>query len=193
VVGVPESTSAEAILAAAMQAIAERGPGKLTLSAVASAAGVSRPTLYRWFPTKDDLLAAITVYAEEQFDAGLRAVVDARHDPAERLDAALRYLVLYLDGSMGPDVIGVDPGFALRSLADSLAPAVDVLVRLLDPAFDQVPAVRTGELSAEQAAELFLRLAYSHYLVPPADPELLLATMRSLAGVREPAVVEVVR
>jgi AcrR family transcriptional regulator len=193
VVGVPESTSAEAILAAALQAIAERGPGKLTLSAVATAAGVSRPTLYRWFPTKDDLLAAITVYAEEQFDAGLRAVVDDGREPAERLDAALRYLVLYLDGSMGPDVIGVDPAFALRSLADSLAPAVDALVRLLGPAFDELPAVRVGELSPEQAAELFVRLAYSHYLVPHADPELLLATMRTLAGLSRPIVVEVVR
>ena len=115
---------------------------------------------------------------------GLRGVVAAHRSPARRLDAALRYLVLYLDGSMGPDPIGVDPRFALQSLADSLGPHVDALVRLLGDAFDEVPAVRAGDVSAEQAAELLLRLAYSHYLVPSPDPERLLANMRSLAGVR---------
>ena len=45
-----------------------------------------------------------------------------------------------------------------------------------------VPAVRLGHLSRKQAADLFLRLAYSHYLVPHQDPEVLLANMRSFAG-----------
>jgi hypothetical protein len=42
--------------------------------------------------------------------------------------------------------------------------------------------VRSGALSREGAAELFLRLAYSHYLVPHADPDALLADLRALAG-----------
>lgn len=176
------STSREAILAATRQAIVERGPGKLTLSAIAAAAGVSRPTLYRWFPTKEDLLVAISAYEEEQFDIGLRAVIDAHRVPARRLDAALRYLVTYLDGLIGPDPIGAEPNFALRSLARSLPVQIDSLVRLLGDAFQQVPAVRGGALSREQAAELFLRIAYSHYLVPHPDPEVLLANLRSFAG-----------
>jgi AcrR family transcriptional regulator len=176
------STSREAILAATRQAIAARGPGKLTLSAVAAAAGVSRPTLYRWFPTKDALLAALVVYEEEQFDIGLQAVVDTYRSPARRLDAALHYLVTYLDGSIGADPIGADPQFALKSLARSLPVQVDALVRLLGDAFQQVPAVRSGALSSAQAAELFLRVAFSHFLVPHPEPEVLLANLRSFAG-----------
>ncbi len=34
----------------------------------------------------------------------------------------------------------------------------------------------------EEAAELFLRIAYSHYLVPHPDSEVLLANLRSFAG-----------
>jgi AcrR family transcriptional regulator len=176
------ATSREAILAATRHAIAERGPGRLTLSAIAAAAGVSRPTLYRWFPTKDDLLAAIAGYEEEQFDLGLRAVIDAHRSPARKLDAALRYLVTYLDGRIGPDPIGADPHFALQSLARSLPVQVDALVRLLGDALRQVPAVRGGTLSSEQAAEMFLRVAYSHFLVPHPDPEVLLANLRGFAG-----------
>src|SRR5665213_4550453 len=104
-----QTTSAELILAATRSAIAAKGPGKLTLSEVASAAGVSRPTLYRWFPTKDELFTALTAYERAQFDEGLRAEIDTRRSPARRLDAALRYLLAYLDESMGPDPIGGDP------------------------------------------------------------------------------------
>lgn len=177
-----QATSAELILAATRRAIAEKGPGKLTLSAVATAAGVSRPTLYRWFPTKDDLFAALSDYEQEQFYEGLRAEIDAHRTPARRLDAALRYLVTYLDESMGPDPIGVDPAFALRSLYDSLNVQVETLTGLLGPALDQVPAVRSKAMTRRQAAEVFLRVAYSHYLVPHPDTEELLASVRTFAG-----------
>jgi AcrR family transcriptional regulator len=176
------STSAEAILEATRRVIAERGSRKLTLSAIAATAGLSRPTLYRWFPTKEVLLEALTSYEEERFDLRLQAVIEKQPTPARRLDAALQFLVTYLEGLMGPDPIGADPGFALQSLASSLAPQTASFVRLVGDGFDAVPAVRLGHVSREQAAELFLRLAYSHYLVPHPKPELLLASMRSLAG-----------
>jgi AcrR family transcriptional regulator len=177
------SSTVESILEAARTAIAERGPGKLTLSAVANAAGISRPTLYRWFSTKDDLLAALTIYEEERFDVGLQLVIDTNRAPKRRLEAALRYLVNYLDESMMPDPIGVDPEYALKSLAMSLGPHIEILARLLGDALLEVPAVRSGVLTSEQAAEMFLRMAYSHYLVPHPDSDLLLAMMRDFAGI----------
>jgi AcrR family transcriptional regulator len=176
------TTSAEQILNAARKAIMEKGPGKLTLSAVASAAGVSRPTLYRWFPTKADLFEALTEYERGRFDDGLQAEIGSYRSPAKQLDAALRFLVNYLDGSLGPDPIGSDPAFVLQSLSESLPAQVETLVRLLGSLLDQVPAVRTGELSRAQVAELFLRVAYSHYLVPHPHPAELLAILRTLAG-----------
>lgn len=152
------------------------------MSEVAAAAGVSRPTLYRWFPTKDDLLGALTDYERAQFDEGLREVIDAHRSPVRRLDAALRYLLAYLDESMGSDPIGVDPEFALRSLNESLSEQVSTLVRLLGPALDEVPAVRAKAMTRAQAAEMFLRVAYSHYLVPHGDTHELLTSMRVFAG-----------
>ncbi|MDQ6698099.1 MAG: TetR/AcrR family transcriptional regulator [Actinomycetota bacterium] len=176
------STSVESILAATRRVIAERGPERFTMSAIAETAGVSRPTLYRWFPTKDELLEALTVYEEHHFNQRLRAVIEAQTSRGRRLDAALRCLVTYLDGLMGPDPIGADPAFAIQSLAASLAPQTASFVALVGDALDAVPGVRLGHLTREQAGELFLRLAYSHYLVPHPDPEMLLANIRSLAG-----------
>jgi len=176
------SSNAELILAAARRAVIAKGPGTLTLSAVAAAASVSRPTLYRWFPTKAHLFAALTGYERAIFDEGLEAEIRAHRTASRQLDAALQFLVTYLDASLGPDPVGVDPAFALRSLSDSLPTQVETLVRLLGPSLDQVPIVSRGALSRAQVAEMFLRLAYSHYLVPHPDPDELLATVRTLAG-----------
>jgi len=175
-------STADLILAAAQRSIRGRGPEKLTLSAVAAEAGVSRPTLYRWFPTKALLLAAITAYEVEQFDIGLQDLADAHLGPAERLDAALRYLVTYLEDTMGSDSIKVDPGFSLQSLADSLEPHIESVARVLGDGLDTLPTVRFGALTRQQAAEVLLRVAYSHYLVPNADAEQLIATVRTFAG-----------
>jgi AcrR family transcriptional regulator len=177
------SPSVDSILEAARRAIAEKGPGPLTMSAVAAAAGISRPTLYRWFPTKADLLEAVSALEEHRFDVGLQKVIDSHRAPKRRLDAALRYLMGYLDNSLMPDPISVDPAFVLDSLARSIGPHIKSLARQLGDALLEVPAVRAGTLSREQAAELFLRLAYSHFLVPNADADALLATMRDFAGI----------
>jgi hypothetical protein len=42
--------------------------------------------------------------------------------------------------------------------------------------------VRNRRITRLQAAEMFLRVAYSHFLVPHADTEVLLANLRSFAG-----------
>lgn len=181
----PPSTSAESIVLAARQLIIERGPGTLSLSAVASTAGVSRPTLYRWFPTKDDLLEAVRQHEKHRFETGLQAVIDAERAPERRLEAALRHLVTYLDDeAMGRDPVGVDPAFALRALNDGLTARVDSMVRSLGDAVQSVPAVQTGAITGYEAVEVFVRLAFSHILLPHRDSERLLTTMLAFAGIR---------
>ena len=60
----------------AMRQIARGGAEALSLSAIARAMGMSGAALYRYFPSRDDLLAEI--------------IVDAHHDLAEVLQAAAR-------------------------------------------------------------------------------------------------------
>ena len=57
------------------------GRGELSLSEVAVQAGVSRPTLYRWFDSKKDLLDAFAVWERLAFE---RAVADATAGLPER-------------------------------------------------------------------------------------------------------------
>jgi AcrR family transcriptional regulator len=80
-----------AILDAAARVFSEEGTGA-NLAAVASAAGVSRATLYRYYPNREALLEALVIHALSQAgdrltDAGLeRASVE---DAIERIVRAL--------------------------------------------------------------------------------------------------------
>ncbi|HTR71520.1 MAG TPA: TetR/AcrR family transcriptional regulator [Mycobacteriales bacterium] len=55
--GRPRSeTSRQAILAAALALVAETGYAGLTIEGIAARAGVGKKTIYRWWPTKGDVL-----------------------------------------------------------------------------------------------------------------------------------------
>ncbi|MFE2301232.1 TetR/AcrR family transcriptional regulator [Streptomyces sp. NPDC059445] len=75
-----------AVLDAVVELVTERGMGALTMDAVAARAGVSKPAMYRRWPTKQDLVIAaaesrigsLSVPDMGDFRAELRAVLTAR-------------------------------------------------------------------------------------------------------------------
>ncbi|MDF2830445.1 MAG: transcriptional regulator, partial [Mycobacterium sp.] len=89
-----DNPTRERILTAAAEVLGRRGTTKLSLSDVAHQAGVSRPTIYRWFGSKRDLLDAFVVWEREYYE---RAVAEASAGlaRADRLDATLRTIVAY--------------------------------------------------------------------------------------------------
>ncbi|MFI6043896.1 TetR/AcrR family transcriptional regulator [Nocardia sp. NPDC051321] len=74
----------EHILVAAVELLDEVGPSGLSTRAVATAAGVQTPTLYRLFGDKDALLDAVASFGFESYLAEKRAFVPSR-DPVEDL------------------------------------------------------------------------------------------------------------
>ena len=76
----------------------------------------------------------------------------------------------------------MDPGFSLASLGAALEPQAESLVSVLGEAFDEIPAVASRTITRQEAADLLLRLAYSHYLLPHPDPERLLARDPGIRG-----------
>jgi AcrR family transcriptional regulator len=74
----------ERILSAAVDLLAEAGPSGLSTRAVAAAAGVQTPTLYRLFADKDGLLDAVATFGFESYLAEKRAF-EPGEDPVEDL------------------------------------------------------------------------------------------------------------
>jgi AcrR family transcriptional regulator len=85
------------ITAAAVELHGTVGPARTTISAVAERAGVQRQTVYRHFPTEDELYAACSrhFYEGDRWPDPERWRAIA--DPAERLGAALDDLYAYYE------------------------------------------------------------------------------------------------
>lgn len=87
------------ITEAAVELHGSVGPARTTMTAVAERAGVQRQTLYRHFPTEEDLFAACSGHFEQAHplpDAGAWRAIP---DPKERLAAALGELYAYYEGT----------------------------------------------------------------------------------------------
>ena len=61
------------ILDATFAVVSRTGRRKLQLLEVAAEAGVSRPTVYRHFGSKEGLLEAFALYEQDNFNAGVAA------------------------------------------------------------------------------------------------------------------------
>ena len=87
-----EGSLRKKILDATFVVVSRHGRNKLQLQEVAVEAGVSRPTVYRYFGGKDGLLEAFALYEQDNFAAGIATATAGLRGP-DRVDAALQFIV----------------------------------------------------------------------------------------------------
>src|SRR4029079_10345262 len=154
------------VLDAALACVARVGLGKTTLDDVAREAGCARATVYRCFPGKQALFAAVlgraldalgdrVVAAAPEADALADAIVAVMLTGAETFHshAALRFLVEHEQEILLPQLSFERGSAVLRRAAVLIAPA---FTRFVEPA------------RAERLGEWVTRLTLS-YLLNPAD------------------------
>ena len=78
-----------AIIAAARQAASEGGMAAVQIVAVAQRAGIAAGTVYRYFPGKTDLVAALLAEISDREIAALRHAADVAPGPLSALSAAI--------------------------------------------------------------------------------------------------------
>jgi TetR/AcrR family transcriptional repressor of uid operon len=168
-----EDPTRERILQATFKVLCRHGYGKLNLSDVAAQAGISRPTLYKSFSSKDELLAAFSVFELRLLRTELaRAIAD--RTGRERVEALLRFLVDFYGAYQMRGLVEIEPGLVLDQMARALPQLVAVIAPLLD-----------GQVADPEAVAMTLvRLSVCHYLVPGYDGDRLLDQLRVAAGVR---------
>ena len=159
----------ERILEATLEVLASSGPQRLFLTDVAAAAGVSRPTLYRWFPSKEVLLEAFGQYEQQKYDNGIAEAV-AGLDGEARLDAVLRFIVEFQHSSSLPRIVEAEPEHVVQQM-NRVLPIMRDRLREHFPGPDGLTV-----------ASVVARVALSHALIPDDDPDLFLAELRHAAG-----------
>jgi AcrR family transcriptional regulator len=162
-------TTRDRILEATLEVLTRSGPRKLSLSAVADAARVSRPTLYRWFPSKKALLDAFGRYEQRKYDDGIADAV-AGFEGKARLEAVLRFIVEFQHAYSLRRLVDVEPEHVVYQMTRVLPIMRD---RLL-PHFPGRHGVTV--------ASVVTRIALSHALIPDDDPKLFYAELRYAAG-----------
>src|ERR1700734_1463756 len=106
-------TTEERILRATLRLLGRRGVKRLGMQEVSEAAGVSRGTLYRYFPSKDRLIDAVAVYDEPSFTDGLATALSACVDPAARLGTFVDFAFDYIRPHPARALFETEPGFVL--------------------------------------------------------------------------------
>ena len=162
------ASGAQRVADAALACIAEHGVRAVTVERIALEAGVSRASVYRWFPggRRDVLLAA---GAQEM--ARFFAVLEPRLAQASTLDdclaAGLSTSVQFLrDSRPLHALIEHEPELVFPHLAfDRMGTAFDVAAQVAIHHLHRF----LGDPDARRAAELVARLALSHTLSPSAD------------------------
>jgi AcrR family transcriptional regulator len=170
----------ERILSATLRLIARRGVRRLGMQEVSEAAGVSRGTLYRYFPSKDQLLAAVASYDERGFAEGLAAALDVGDDPAARIEALVAFAFDYIRTHPARSLFETEPDFVLGYLLAHLPKLQVALLEQLGDAFDTVPAIASGNLSREQLADVIVRLFTSSFIIPEPDDRSLVQAINGL-------------
>jgi AcrR family transcriptional regulator len=166
-----DTSTRRRILAATAEVLGRSGQTKLSLSEVALQAGVSRPTLYRWFADKEALLEAFGLYEAEQFDSGLaRATTGLRG--TERVDAAMQFIVSYQQSYSGVRLVDIEP-----------AVVIDRLTHIIPAMRGQLEKLLPGPNGAVKAATA-VRVAICHYIVRSDDGDQFLAQLRHAVGIK---------
>ncbi len=163
------TTTRERLLEATVEVLARRGNRKLSLSDVAATAGVSRPTLYRWFPSKEALLEAFGAYEQQKYDAGIAHAVSGLHGDA-RLDAVLRFIVEFQHTYSLRRIVDLEPEHVVHQMTR-------VMPIMRDRLLPHFP-----EPNGWIVATVVTRIALSHALIPDDDRELFYAELRQAAG-----------
>src|SRR5580698_8004395 len=124
----PFSPTEERILIAGLGLIGRRGVRRLGMREIAEVAGVSRGTLYRYFPSKDHVLAAAAAYDAQRFSDGLDEVLTTADAPEDRISAFMSYAFDFIRTHPCRPLFESEPGFVMSYLLDHLPALRDELL-----------------------------------------------------------------
>jgi AcrR family transcriptional regulator len=161
-----------AILAATVELLAEHGFPGTTMNAIAARAGVSKNTIYRRWPSKEELIADALLE--------LTAELDVKHEGTD-LYALLLGVVrdvtdAFADSRLTrilPGLLGEtqrNPAFAAAYVDRVVRPRRQAIVRLLNEALDRGELRRGSD--PDQIADLLIAPAFMRALHPLGLPQL---------------------
>jgi AcrR family transcriptional regulator len=174
----------ETLFAAARDEVQQRPWSEITMAEIASAAGVSRQTLYKEFGSRDEFAQALVIHEGERFlDAVDAAVREHLGDPRAAVRAALETFLRTAGEDPLVRILLSDDGTAglLPFVTTQGAPVVQwATARLtvtIEDGWPQAPPRK-----ARLLAESLVRLAISYVTAPADTPDTIATKAGELLG-----------
>jgi AcrR family transcriptional regulator len=149
---------------------AERyGLSRTTIADVAKEARLSRQTVYRYFPGRHALLAALVLREEEGIIAAVRQAIEPHRELRPAMEAAfVTTLKTFREHPLLDKVMATEPQELLPFLTVEANPVMSLGIRLTE----QVFSTRTHDVPAalmHRAAETCARIFISYAISPPDE------------------------
>jgi AcrR family transcriptional regulator len=170
---------AEHILTAARRLVVQHGARRLSLTDVATLAGVSRPTLYRYFPSKEDLFIALGKLEYRRLNLAMQQAISGVSG-LQRLEAAVDVVAAFLREQPPRSLVDLDPGFVNDEMARVLPMVTEVLNTVLTQCAKEDDI--TFHATPRDVAAAIARIALSHYIFPDKNVEAARRQIRAAAG-----------
>lgn len=174
----PEPTVRERIMAAGLSVAETHGLTRLSMGDVAKQAGVSRQTVYKYFPAKETLIGAVVEHEAATLIAAVVAAAQGQDDPAEAMQAALvAALRGTRDHALLDRLLRTEPEMLLPFLTGRDSAVMGQVREIAELVIGlRLPDIDRAEL--HRYADIVARLLLSFAVNPPdEEPEVLAASV----------------
>ena len=170
------------LLDAALEAATLHGISKLSRGEVAGRAGLSRQTLYRYFPSKDALVSAVVSAETSQLIEKVVAAALPFEDPQESLEAGLlAALRVTRDHPLLDRLIRTEPEALLPLITTEGSPVMTQVRSIVEMILaERTPDVATDPVALRRFADVVTRLVVSYAVSAPDDPPEIVAHFLSM-------------
>ncbi|XVQ15491.1 TetR family transcriptional regulator [Spirillospora sp. CA-255316] len=170
----------------AYRLVEEQGWGAVRMTAIATAVGVSRQTLYKEFRSKEQLGEALLLREAQRFIAGVAEEIQRHTDVVAAIEASLRFGISH--GTANPLLRAVLSS-PLKGGDDTLLPLMttgsEPLLVLAGQVMKDYITSRAPDLDPKDVqvtADALVRLLVSHLLLPLDDQETIVRNLTHLAA-----------
>lgn len=183
-----EATTRERILDGAAAAVALHGLAKFDMGDVSRSSGLSRGTVYRYFPNRGGLLAQLARREGARFRQRLLEAIEQAPAGPERILIAVEHATRHVQAHrMLQRILETDPALVLREMRTQFAGIKNELRPVLAPALETLEPVHRGAAEVEDLLDWMTRLMLSAYLFPSANPDDMASKLTAVFRALTPA------
>lgn len=143
------------ILQASLERIIKYGESGISMTEISREIGVSRPTLYRYFPTREALLESVFDLVLLDYAEQLQRAINKNPDPLQRVEVIANFVeARLLDG--GAQLFQLDPKLIIRLISRSEQQLLKMSEPVFAPLFDMSEALSGKKIDRQCAAHVFM-------------------------------------